>query len=150
VLSEALNQMTVRLKDTVSSLELAIQNLHDKQGHLVEAEKLASLGRIAAGVAHEINNPLAIINEKAGLMRDILQISQDFAQKEEPAYTDPGHHRKHQPLPHDHAQTSRFFARPRMDITDQQLNLNEAIRESIAFLRSDIFTKECPSGSESG
>ena len=49
------------LKDHISSLEKANQDLQQAQNEIIRSEKLASVGRLAAGIAHEIGNPIGII-----------------------------------------------------------------------------------------
>ena len=67
-LEVSFNLMEEKLKNAHLSLEHTIEKLMEKQSQLVEAEKLASVGKLAAGIAHEINNPLTAVLTFSNLM----------------------------------------------------------------------------------
>jgi signal transduction histidine kinase len=68
----ALAEERARVAEKVAALERANRELGGARESLVRAERLATLGRIAAGIAHEVGNPLGAITGYAELARDRL------------------------------------------------------------------------------
>lgn len=104
--------------------------------HQIEyANKMASIGRLAAGVAHEVNNPLAIINEKAGLMKDLFLLKKEYAGNEtlmgllDSIINSVSRCGKI---------TKRLlgFAR-HMDMSIQSINIGDVVREVLGFLNKE-------------
>ncbi|HEV8639463.1 MAG TPA: ATP-binding protein [Methylomirabilota bacterium] len=62
------------LQDTTAEIQRGEQELRDKQEQLVQAAKLATLGELTTGVAHELNNPLNNIGLFVGNATDLIEL----------------------------------------------------------------------------
>lgn len=61
------------LKQRNAELQTALDKIQEVQAYLVQAEKLSSIGQLAAGVAHEINNPIGYINSNLTSLRRYVE-----------------------------------------------------------------------------
>ncbi|MFD2229081.1 ATP-binding protein [Alkalimarinus sediminis] len=74
------NRLVAALESSNRSLEkehraqkVLIQKLQDTQDQLLQSEKMASIGQLAAGVAHEINNPIGFVNSNLSTLSEFSQ-----------------------------------------------------------------------------
>lgn len=81
-------------RQRASELQQAYEELERTQEQLVQSEKMASLGQLAAGVAHEINNPIGYLSSNLGTLggyvRDVLGVVETY-EAALSAITDPAH-----------------------------------------------------------
>lgn len=71
-IQEAQETLEQKVRDRTQELQRSLEELRAAQDRLVQSEKLASLGQLTAGIAHEIKNPLNFVNNFSALSIELL------------------------------------------------------------------------------
>ncbi len=89
ILETKVRERTIELQASNEDLNKTLVELKDTQTQLVESEKMASLGQLTAGIAHEINNPINFVTSNIKpLQRDIGLLGDAFEKIEELAVSE--------------------------------------------------------------
>ena len=82
ILEKKVAERTEELQASNTNLSTALQDLKDAQTQLVEAEKMASLGQLTAGIAHEINNPINFVKSNIKPLqldiKDLIEVIDEY------------------------------------------------------------------------
>src|SRR6188768_1839242 len=69
---EELEQKRKAIEETNTALQKSLEELKAAQTQLIQSEKMASLGELTAGIAHEIQNPLNFVNNFSEVSAELL------------------------------------------------------------------------------
>jgi len=124
-------QLDERVRQRTADLQAANQKLHQAVEQLLASEKLAALGQLTAGIAHEFNNPLAIMMGHLDLIRITLN---DPESGKTLRLLDEQVHRMRNIV-----QKLLQFCRPDEYASyTEEVSVGEVIQDSILFVRSEI------------
>lgn len=124
-------QLDERVRQRTADLQAANQKLHQAVEQLLASEKLAALGQLTAGIAHEFNNPLAIMMGHLDLIRITLN---DPESLKTVRLLDEQVHRMRNIV-----QKLLQFCRPDEYASyTEEINVNEIIQDCILFVRNEI------------
>lgn len=88
-LEDRVRERTAELTEQKENLQVALSDLKLSQMQLLQKEKMASLGELASGIAHEIQNPLNFVNNFAEINTELLlEIKELMATEQESANKD--------------------------------------------------------------
>jgi len=83
ILETKVNERTMALKASNEELAKTLHELKETETQLVESEKMASLGQLTAGIAHEINNPINFVTSNVNPLRRDVDLLVDLLEQVE-------------------------------------------------------------------